>query len=377
MSHVIEVRDIEELAQHRMAWNALLPETPGASFFHTIDWLETYWRHFGHDQQLRVFVVRSGGATVGIVPLCIRTERYRLGTLRVLTYPLDNWGTWLGPIGPNPSITMLAVMQHLRREKRDWDMLELRWNGPESAERGRTARAMRAANMLTDKWKCRTTYVVDLPSSWDEFVRSKSSSTRQQFRRQLRDVFESNDVEFVRHRPAPAREGDGDPRWDLYEMCESAALASWQGSVDNGNTLTHDHVRAYWRDAHESAARAGMIDVNLLLIAGRPAAFIYNYHFQGRITSMRTGYDSTTPIKSVGSALFLRSLQDSIARGDTLVDFGPGDREHKRRLHTRTETSYRLNYTPTGSIRSQAVSWSRWVKQRWQDRAAAAAVAAS
>ena len=30
-----------------------LPRTPNASFFLTFDWLETYWRHFGHDQKLR------------------------------------------------------------------------------------------------------------------------------------------------------------------------------------------------------------------------------------------------------------------------------------------------------------------------------------
>jgi CelD/BcsL family acetyltransferase involved in cellulose biosynthesis len=373
MSHVVEVRDIEDLAEYRLAWNALLPETPGASFFHTLDWLETYWRHFGHDQKLRVLVVRSSGAVVGIVPLCIRRERYRLGSLRVLTYPLDNWGTWFGPIGTHPSITMLAAMQHLRRAKRDWDMLELRWTGPESAERGRTARAMRAANMLSVTSEYQTTSIIDLPKTWDNFISAKSSTLRRQLRRTLKQVYEERGGQFIRHRPAPAREGDGDAGWELYEMCETAALASWQGSATNGNTITHDRVRDYCRDAHETAARLGMVDVNILLLEDRPAAFLYNYHYQGRITALRTGYDASAGHDGVGSALILKSIEDSITRGDSLIDFGPGEREHKRRLRTRTEASYRLNFTPLGSLRSQAVNWSRRIKQRWQKRKVASA----
>ena len=64
-------------------------------------------------------------------------------------------------------------------------------------------------------------------------------------------------AEYVRHRPLPASEGDGDPRWDLYAMCEAVAQASWQSHVTNGNTLTHERVREYFRDAHDAAARLG------------------------------------------------------------------------------------------------------------------------
>ena len=47
MIHVEEINDIQRLADDRLLWNALLPQTPGASFFHRLDWLELYWRHFG------------------------------------------------------------------------------------------------------------------------------------------------------------------------------------------------------------------------------------------------------------------------------------------------------------------------------------------
>ncbi len=373
MVEVHEIDNIEELSQCRLLWNSLFRATPGATFFHTLDWLETAWRHFGHNQQLRVLVARAAGQPLGILPLCIRTEKYRVGTVRVLTYPLDNWGTWYGPIGPNPSATMLAAMQHLRRRPRDWDMIELRWVGPNAAERGRTARAMRVANLLTEKHEYQTTSVVDLPATWDEFLAAKSRNARREFRRSVKDLGEAG-VEFIRHRPAPATEGDGDPRWDLYENCEHVALASWQGSVTNGNTLTHDRVRDYFRDAHAAAARLGMVDVNVVKIGGQPAAFLYGYHHDGHVSALRTGYDARFEDRGIGFALILKSIEDSIARGDRSIDFGPGDREHKRRLRTRVESTHRLTYAPLNSWRSQTVQWSRWAKNQWQKRRAAAAV---
>jgi len=373
MSAVLEINDLEQLAQIQLAWNALLPGTPGASFFHTFDWLDTYWRHFGEGQKLRVLVVRSDGSTVGILPLCVRKERYGWGMLRVLTYPLDNGGTWFGPIGPSPAATMLAAMQHIRRTPRDWDMIELRGIGPDAIDGGRTARALRAANLFSEKHEYQTMSVVDLPACWNDFLAGKSWTLRRQFRRTLHHVFDERGTQFVRHRPAPAREGDGDPRWDLYAMCEATARTSWQSSVRNGNTRTHERARAHCRAAHEAAARLGMVDLNLLLLAGHPVAFLYNYHYQGRIITLETGCDAAAGRDGIGMALVLQSMKDGIERGDRLIDLGPGECEHMRRLRTHTETSYRLTYTPLGSLRSQAVRWGRWVKNRWHRPATAPA----
>jgi CelD/BcsL family acetyltransferase involved in cellulose biosynthesis len=369
MVQVVEVNDIDELSKYRLLWNSLFSATPNATFFLTLDWLETYWRHFGHDQKLRVLIASAAGQPLGILPLCVRREKFRLTSPRVLTYPLQNWGTWYGPIGPNPAATMLAATQHLRRTPRDWDMLELRWVPDEKTQAGKTARALRANCLFSNKDQYQTTSILELPANWNSFTASKSRSLRSQFRRQLRHAFAEQKAEYVRYRPAPKSEGGGDPRWDLYAMCEQIAAASWQGSVTNGNTLTHEQVRDFYRDAHAAAARLGMVDINLLLVEDRPAAFLYDYFYDRRIFSLRMGYDPSFGDHGFGSALLLKTIEDSIARGDRTIDFGPGDREHKRRLRSRTESTYRLTYTPIDSWRSQAVRLTRWAKNRWPRRA--------
>jgi CelD/BcsL family acetyltransferase involved in cellulose biosynthesis len=258
---------------------------------------------------------------------------------------------------------MMAAMQHIRRTPRDWDMIELRWVPAEGMAGGKTARALRASGMFSEKAEYQWTSIVEFPKTWDEYLTDKSHSLRRQFRRTIRELIDSGRAQYIRHRPAPAAEGDGDPRWDLYEMCEAVARASWQSEVVHGNTLTHERVRGFFREAHAAASRRGMADINLLVMDGRPAAFLYGYHCQGNVAALRTGFDAS--IGGLGSALMLKSIEDSCRRGDRSIDFGPGEREHKRRLRTRTESTYRITYTPLDSWRSQAVRLTRWAKNRW------------
>lgn len=365
MVDISEIRSVDELSGYRLAWNSWLSSTPRATFVNTFDWLVNYWEHFGAGQQLRVLVARRDGVPVGLVPLCIRQVRHGLGTARLLTYPLDGWGSWYGPVGIDPAVTMLGAMRYLQHARRDWDLLDLPWTAPASRDGCRVARSLRVVGMLTNEAVHQTVSHVDFAGGFDDYLCRRTRKSRHELRRVERRVFERGDVEYIRHRPAPAREGDGDPRWDLYAMCQQVALASWQNTSTTGTTLTHERVRHFLSDAHAVAARNGMVDVNLLLVDGRPAAFAYNYHFHGRLTGVRVGYDPTLGIAGLGTALVLRSIEDSCERGDVSLDLGAGETQFKKRLRTHSEPSYRMTFAPLHSWRSQAVRLSRWAQGRF------------
>ena len=176
----------------------------------------------------------------------------------MLTYPLDNWSTWYGPIGPNPAATMMAAMQHIRRTPRDWDMIELRWVADENTQGGkigpgdaRGRHVQREAGISMDVARRLAGDVGRIPGQQIAVAAAAIPPDAPRLRSWTART------EYVRHRPLPASEGDGDPRWDLYAMCESVAQASWQSHVTNGNTLTHDRVREYFHATHEAAARVG------------------------------------------------------------------------------------------------------------------------
>ena len=366
MADVVEINDLEKLEQYRLAWNALLPQTSRASFFHTFDWLQTYWEHFGSEQQLRVLVIRSEGRPIGIVPLCIRTEHYQVGAVRVLTYPLDDWGIWYGPIGPNPAASLFMAMKHLRETPRDWDMLDLRWTGLEAGQSDPTKRALQAADYNADSCDYQQTSIVQLEGTdWETYRAGLSKKWRHELGRQQRGVERDFEVSFERHRPLGANQGESSPRWDLYENCLQIAEQSWQGDSTTGNTLSHVRVRDFLRASHEVAAKLGMLDMVVLKLDGQPAAFQYNYHYHGQLFGLRMGFDRSFAKQGVGKALMGWTLEDGFARGDSQIDMGGGDYEFKRRFRTGVETSRRYTYYPWPALRGQSVRLSRWVKSRW------------
>ena len=90
----------------RATWHRLWDQTARATFFQTPEWIETTWRHYPDPQKLRVILVERQGEVVGIVPFCVRTVRRKVGALRLLSYPLNDWGTFYGPIGPQPAAAL-------------------------------------------------------------------------------------------------------------------------------------------------------------------------------------------------------------------------------------------------------------------------------
>jgi CelD/BcsL family acetyltransferase involved in cellulose biosynthesis len=113
------------------------------------------------------------------------------------------------------------------------------------------------------------------------------------------------------------------------------------------------------RDVHERAAALGCADLNLLTLDGEAVAFTYNYHYAGRLYSLRIGYDASVARDGAGNLLYANIIKDSCDRGDTQYDFGPGSLEIKEPLCTRMERRLRYSYYPPTAWRAQLVRLKR------------------
>lgn len=376
MSHVLEINDLETLAQYRLLWETLWLETRNASFFQTLDWLDAYWRHFGAEQTLRVLIVYADGRPIGILPLCVRREKYKIGTLRVLTYPLHDWGSYYGPLGPNPTATLLAGLRHIRSQRRDWDLIDLRWIDQQGVDHGRTARAMEQVGFAPQQGAWKRIACIDVSGSWEDYLARQTSKWRSNQRRSERLLARQGRVQYIHYRPQGARYGEGDPRWDLYDACEAVARRSWQGHATDGTTLSHDSVRPFLRTAHERAAQRGTLDLHLLQVDGEPVAFAYNYCHDGRVVGLRLGALPELSACGLGNLMYRRAIQTSFAQGDRHYDLAPDYFAGKAPWMTHIETSYRYTYYPS-QVRVQALRAKRALTAWWSGSASAALASAT
>jgi CelD/BcsL family acetyltransferase involved in cellulose biosynthesis len=362
MDQVVEINALEELLERRADWDRLLEQSPRVDFFHTLDWLEVYWKHFGGRQRLRVLLIHKAGELTGILPLVVRPDRTKVGTFCVLTYPLDDWGSFYGPIGPRPVETLRAGLAHIRETRRDWNYLELRWVDSAPLERDGVADALRTANLAGIPRPHVSMPLIDITEGWDVYWASRSGSWRGNYRRLGKKVEKLGAVERIRFRTDDS--WGGDCRWDLFDACVELSRQSWQGRSTTGTTMCHESIASFLRDMHVAACRTGCIDLNLMTVDGRPAAFIYNYVYRGRVSGLRRGYHPSFRSAGAGAALMHWLIQDSCERGDHLIDLLPGSLEAKRRIVTRVESTYRYCHIPFGVGRSQLLRVKRWLDSR-------------
>ncbi len=362
MDRVLEIQEIQQLAPYRHVWSDLLAITPGASFFQSLEWLEAYWRHFAAGQRLRTLIVLAAGRPIGIVPLVERWEPTRIGRIRVLTYPLHDWGSFYGPIGPQPGVALAAALAHVRRTPRHWDLLELRWQGAIGLDTAETQRAMWRAGFQAQASVWDRIALVDLSGSWDAYWSGRKGGWRRRFRQAERKLADQASISYLRYRPAGATYHDGCPRWDLYDACEEIARRSWQAAASDGTTLSHPAVRDFLRETHAAAAAAGAVDLNLLLVGGQPAAFIYGYASGGYVYGLRRGYDPRWARQGTGNLLLAYTLRDSFARGDRFYDMGVGSLKSKRPFQTRLATIMRYSHFAPMRWRAQLLRVKRWWK---------------
>lgn len=358
MIEVLEINCPSEAARFAEDWQRLLHRTRGASFLQSREWLDCYWTHFGAGQTMRVLVVLSDKVPMGILPLIVAPEKTRLGAVRVLTYPLRDWATFYGPIGPRPATTLLAGLSHVLRTRRCWDLLDLR-SIDDDSDRGRTPWVLRKLGCAVHPSVWKVTDWVELRHGWDAYLASRSSKFRNNLRRSEHRACQLGRLVYGRYRPRGTEHGDADPRWSLYDECVRLSARTRQGLTPWATTLSHEAVRGFFRDVHAAAARCGALDLNTLHLNGRLIAFTYNYHFAGVVTGMRMGFDPEYASISPGSLVLAFSLRDGAARGDRLLDLGTDRLGYKRSWRTKCQPVTRYAYYPSTSPRAQLLRWKR------------------
>ncbi|MDA1051714.1 MAG: GNAT family N-acetyltransferase [Planctomycetota bacterium] len=311
MQQVVEINAIEDLEAIRLRWTALLYETPEASFFHTLDWLKVYWRHFRDSQRVRVLLVHRGGTVLGILPLVVREGVTAANPHEVLTYPTINPSQFYGPLGSNPTATLMASCRHLARTSRDCDSLLLASIGEH--DHGRTANAMQLAGFCPHEDVRATIAKVCFDASRPAYLSELEAEVAERLDYLDRESEVAGEIVFERIRPLGSTFGDVTPVEELVEEC----FRLNQG-VHSTNLATGTSV-ALFRDVATAASRLGMLDLNLLRLDGRMIAFSFNVHFDGAIQQLCVGESAESCTFQPASMLMLRMLQDSFLRKDRYI----------------------------------------------------------
>jgi hypothetical protein len=166
---------------------------------------------------------------------------------------------------------------------------------------------------------------LELPSSYEEFLRSRSRSTRESVKRYtnrlLRDHRDELEVKLLRD---PA---DLDP---IARDLDEVAAKTYQRGLGVAFADSADQ-----RAQTALGLERGWFRVWVLYLQGRPIAFWPGWVYRGTLFIGTPGYDPALGDYRVGQYLQMRMTEDLCADPEVrAVDFGFGDAEYKRRFGT-------------------------------------------
>jgi CelD/BcsL family acetyltransferase involved in cellulose biosynthesis len=353
---VSTVDDDRGLAALAPEWAALAAGQPRPSLYLTHEWLSAWWRQADRSgRRLNVLTARAAGTLAGIAPLVAREIRLPGITIRKLelmsmegyAYSPRNLSAELGFILPAADAGRVvgAFAGHLASAGDSWDYLRLHPLPEGSPTLDGLARWAGEEGYPLEVREVLRNSVIELPSTWDQYLTSISAGFRKHLRRAVNAVDREGGCTVT------TLGGSPDPAGLLDRMAD-VDRASWKH--DGGLGLDRPEVRKSYEFQVAAGAALGGLEAWFLEKEGKPIAYDLVIRLGDTVESMRGSYDQAYERLSPGNYLISRELQSFTERGVRRVNFLWGDIAYKLRWSPKLEAGHEA-YIFNRTARARAI----------------------
>jgi CelD/BcsL family acetyltransferase involved in cellulose biosynthesis len=283
----------------------LLAEATG-NVFSTVEWAETWWRHFARGKRLAIVTGRSPEDEVAaVLPLYVARQR-PLGMLRFLGHgPADELGPVCAPSGRADVARLLPLaLRELRCHLLLAEQLPARSAWPTLLNH--TPVRHEASPVVGGR-----------AGGWDEFLSSRSANFREQMRRRERGLLDAH-AASLRLTDDPSRLAED--MTTLFRLHRAIRPRSDFGP------------EAFHRDFAAVALERGWLRLWTLALDGKAAAVWYGFRFHGIESYYQAGRDPDFDRLSVGLVLLVHTLREALNDGVSEYRFGRGQESYKYRF---------------------------------------------
>ena len=285
-------------------------------------WLEVWWHEFGFEAELYLGAVRQGGTITGIAPLLLKgSEAFFIGSADVCDY-LDF------VIVPGREVDFLNILLDDLRG-RGVSRLNL---GPLRPNSSVLTHLIGIARDRKCEVSCKVEDIslkLDLPPTWQEYLRTLTQKQRHEVRRKLRRFWEAGDVNYR-----------------IVEDSESASqsialfLRLFRESRQDKAIFLTARMESFFTSLAKAMGQAGLLRLGILELNALPVAAVMFFDYNNTVFLYNNGYDPQYNSLSVGLISKVLCIKDSIERGRGIFDFLKGAEEYKHRLGGKEITLY-------------------------------------
>jgi CelD/BcsL family acetyltransferase involved in cellulose biosynthesis len=327
--NIKKIQDISEFQGLREEWNELLEECEIKNVFLTWEWLYTWWKVYGlNNDKIEIYIIEvrdENGKLLGLEPMKIRKTAF-LNYLEFIGNGSDITSEYLGPIVREgyESVVRECIKVQIR-EANEFNVINLKplhalkidyWNSPTLVYRKIK--------------KFSTCPIVELPKTWNELLKNQSANFVKKSKECYRVCKRDFKLKFVRIY--------SEKDLSLYfNELERLHHLRWNGG---SRSFRSDKYRLFHRDIARQFLDKGWLRLFFLIDAERPIAALYCYAYNGVYYYYQSGRDPAYEKYRVGFVLMNIAIQEAINEGAKVFDMLTGEEAYKYRWAKRNNVCY-------------------------------------
>jgi CelD/BcsL family acetyltransferase involved in cellulose biosynthesis len=300
--------------RHSLAWDCLFV-VPG--------WLKVWWDSFGGDRIAHLCVMRNTDELIGIAPLMIEGK-----TARLIGDPdVCDFVDVIAAPGRG-KVFLQNLIPYIRKQGATrLDFGAVRVDSVVFTDLVAVAKDLNYETICDPE---DVTMELELPSTWDEYLKQLTGKERHEIRRKLRRLNEAAriNLRLIEDPDGVAREID--TFLTLFKLNRWDKLA-----------FMSDRRAAFFRSLAMEMAAARILRLYFLDLDDVPAAAAMCFDYRSTVYLYNNGYDMRYKSLSVGLLCTIFCIKESIQRGKARYDFLKGSEPYKRRLGGKPVQLYR------------------------------------
>jgi CelD/BcsL family acetyltransferase involved in cellulose biosynthesis len=320
-------------------WKELLAASPSATPFQTWEWQSIWWKYYAKARKPVILGVYEGNDLVGLMPLMISRAPWR--TLRAMS---SGAADYLHPLARSGYEGLVAEqLVGYMQEAEGFDLIDLH----QLRETLPLAQLAPQGKVLYQA----TCLVLDLPTSFDEYLSSIGKSLRFDVRKLDKELFTSG--------RATIEDVDEEGLTRGLDCFFQTHRERWRKRGLPGAFIGTKSERFHGEWAR-AAQRNGWLWLSVLHLDEQPIGTIYAMRLAKACYYYQAGFSPNASAVSPGSLLVGHTIRRAINEGLNTFDFLRGDEPYKRRWKPQHEYRNLRVLAPGKNVRGK-------IGQAWND----------
>jgi len=311
----VRLLSADEFLKSEESWNAMVENDPSSTIFSTWEWLSTFWKHFGDESRLAIFVLEKSNRLIAAAPLCYKTNDSPR-QLQFIGTPRVDYADFVTTIGEKGT---LKLLKHIRSQP-PWESLQLEQVPQESrtphlcSECFQRRFSVRVMDLVVCPY-------ITLPREWAEYkkIHRRVARNARYYERKLRAEY-SLDTKL--HRKIELN----DPLMDCLIQLHQRR----QAELGHGGVFSTHEMQAFHKELAHLLSNKNRAILHILYADSVPIsayyAFIYRRWCGLYIKGINPDFSRFSP-GYLHTSLLIKEIID--AKSSEVLDFTRGDEPYK------------------------------------------------